>query len=140
LSKKQLRTEAQNLKQKRRTKMNEEKTYWNDQGRLQDNIKELQELIPVAGKCEKPMSVNKHLDRLRRAVNHYYDLYNNGLWNRRNTFQTLFGISPADLLNSNGYFWNEEHGTEFMEMKMDKFIRDAYIEQFNLGNLEGEVK
>jgi hypothetical protein len=114
-------------------------TYWAKTGTLQSQADTLHTLIPVSGKCEKPMSVNKHLDRLRRAVNHYYDLYNNGLWNRRNTFQTLFEINPADLLNSRGYFWSEEHGTKFMEDKMNAFVALAWEEQETLGNLKVEA-
>jgi len=114
-------------------------TYWTKTGTLQSQADTLHALIPVSGKCEKPMSVNKHLDRLRRAVNHYYDLYNNGLWNRRNTFQTLFEISPADLVNPRGYFWSEKHGTKFVEDKMNAFVALAWEEQEALGNLKVEA-
>ena len=55
--------------------------------RLRD---ELNNLIPAAGKCESPMSKNKHLEKFRKAQNAAYDFFNNGLCNKRGLFVSIF--------------------------------------------------
>ena len=56
---------------------------------------QLQELIPMQGRCESPMSKNKHLEKFRRAQNAAYDLFNNGLCNKRGLFVSVFGDAPS---------------------------------------------
>ena len=56
---------------------------------------QLQELIPMQGRCESPMSKNKHLEKFRRAQNAAYDLFNNGLGNKRGLFVSVFGDAPT---------------------------------------------
>ena len=53
---------------------------------------ELHGLLPLQGKCEFSQSKNKHLDKFRRAQNAAYDLFNNGLINRRGQFNNIFGF------------------------------------------------
>jgi len=62
--------------------------------RLRD---ELNNLIPAAGKVANPMSKNKHLEKFRQAQNAAYDLFNNGLGNKRGLFVNVFGreITPT---------------------------------------------
>ena len=55
----------------------------------------LNDLVPLPGRCEFPQSKNKHLDRFRRAQNLLYDLFNNGLGNRRQEFRKFFGYAPV---------------------------------------------
>ena len=55
----------------------------------------LDELIPFEGRCEFPMSKNKHLEKFRRAQNAAYDLFNNGLGNKRGLFVSVFGDAPT---------------------------------------------
>ena len=55
----------------------------------------LDELIPMQGRCESPMSKNKHLEKFRRAQNAAYDLFNNGLCNKRGLFVSVFGDAPT---------------------------------------------
>ena len=55
----------------------------------------LNELIPLEGKCELSRSKNKHLDKFRRAQNAAYDLFNNGLCNKRGLFVQIFGDAPT---------------------------------------------
>ena len=55
--------------------------------RLRD---ELNNLIPASGRCENPMSKNKHLEKFRRAQNAAYDFFNNGLCNKRGLFVSIF--------------------------------------------------
>ena len=50
----------------------------------------LNELIPASGRCENPMSKNKHLEKFRRAQNAAYDFFNNGLCNKRGLFVSIF--------------------------------------------------
>ena len=53
----------------------------------------LEELLPFEGRCEFPNSKNKHLEKFRRAQNAAYDLFNNGLGNKRALFKSIFGWS-----------------------------------------------
>ena len=53
----------------------------------------LNDLIPLEGRCEFPNSKNKALDKFRRAQNAAYDLFNNGLGNKRALFKSIFGWS-----------------------------------------------
>lgn len=70
------------------------KSYWSSTGRYQAAYAELLKLIPVSGECPDAKTKNKALDRLRRAANCYYDLFNNGLCNRAAEFRSIFGFSP----------------------------------------------
>ena len=53
----------------------------------------LNDLLPLMGRCEFPNSKNKALDKFRRAQNAAYDLFNNGLGNKRSLFQNIYGWS-----------------------------------------------
>jgi len=53
----------------------------------------LNDLLPFEGRCEFPNSKNKALDKFRRAQNAAYDLFNNGLGNKRSLFQNIYGWS-----------------------------------------------
>ena len=55
----------------------------------------LNDLLPMQGRCENPNSKNKHLDRFRRAQNAAYDLFNNGLCNKRGLFKDMYGFAPT---------------------------------------------
>ena len=80
--------------------MSAQNTYWNNNGKFQLIYDELSKLIPDEGKCpqDKPA-----LEKLRRAANMYYDLYNNGLCDNGSLgnysaeeFNSIFDRSPAD--------------------------------------------
>jgi len=102
-------------------------TYWNHNGRFNDMANKLQELIPAEG-AVKNITKNRALERFRKAVNCYYDLYNNGLCNRLAAFNKLFGIAASNYRYSHGRFGQSFY--EYVERKMDQFILDAYAEQF----------
>ena len=87
-------------------------TYWNQKGRYQDLYDELESFIPGMGsvldvenerriRTKLPSNSPKlgrkgkfyHLEALRLGVNQYYDLYNNGLYNRYHGFKKRFGVS-----------------------------------------------
>ena len=75
----------------------------------------LNELIPAAGRCENPMSKNKHLEKFRRAQNAAYDFFNNGLCNKRGLFVSIFAENESHYIdkwniptmNSFRYFTND---------------------------------
>lgn len=111
-----------------------DKTYWNSAGRYQEQADLLVALIPAIGEVYDAQGANKHLDTFRRAVNCYYDLYNNGLCNKAREFSTLFKIAgvPKEIkarrwmdgmLNSDTQ--------ERVEDKMSQFILAAMQEQFS---------
>ena len=108
------------------------KTYWTGQGRYQLKADALEKLLPIFGEVEDGKGANKHLETFRRAVNCYYDVYNNGLCNRAREFSTLFKIAGvAKEINS-----RRANGTlsldtqERIEDKMGLFILAAFQEQF----------
>lgn len=53
-------------------------------------VDELNALLPMSGRCEKPLSTNKNLEYFRRAQNAVYDFFNNGLCNKRGLFVEIF--------------------------------------------------
>ena len=67
--------------------------------RLRD---ELNNLIPASGRCENPMSKNKHLEKFRRAQNAAYDFFNNGLCNKRGLFVSIFAENESYYIDK----WN----------------------------------
>ena len=78
----------------------------------------LDELIPFEGRCEFPMSKNKHLEKFRRAQNAAYDFFNNGLCNRRGLFVSVFGEAPTQ--SSFRYFTRTSW--EQWEDRVDKML------------------
>ena len=82
--------------------------------RLRD---ELNNLIPASGRCENPMSKNKHLEKFRRAQNAAYDFFNNGLCNKRGLFVSIFAE------NENYYIekWNIPTQSSFRYFNKDSW-------------------
>ena len=75
-------------------------TYWNNNGKHQELADRLQRLIPVSGTVIMPRA-NPALETFRKAANAYYDLYNNGLWNRARSFSRLFRIRVGGYMDGN---------------------------------------
>ena len=69
----------------------------------------LNDLLPLMGRCEFPNSKNKALDKFRRAQNAAYDLFNNGLGNRSQQFKRIFGwsVSPRITCYANKITWKQ---------------------------------
>ncbi len=67
----------------------------------------LDELIPFEGRCEFPNSKNKHLDKFRRAQNAAYDLFNNGLCNKKALFKNIYGFAPSVPSWATKQMWNQ---------------------------------
>jgi len=109
------------------------KTYWTGQGRYQLKADALEKLLPAIGEVEGGQGANKHLEAFRRAVNCYYDLYNNGLCNRAREFSTLFKIAGvAKEIKARRWMDSMLSGDtqERIEDKMGLFILAAFQEQF----------
>tara|TARA_B100001939_G_scaffold243723_1_gene211147 strand:- start:212 stop:583 length:372 start_codon:yes stop_codon:yes gene_type:complete len=68
---------------------------WGLNSGFENLANQLTELLPMQGRCESPMSKNKHLEKFRRAQNAAYDLFNNGLGNKRGLFVSVFGDAPT---------------------------------------------
>ncbi len=101
-------------------------TYWNSNGRHQTMLVALEKLIPDVGSVEHPKT-NKKLEKLRKACNVYYDLYNNGLCNYKANFSKVFGVSSKKFNKGFGKYTEEMY--KFVELQMDKIILEAFEEQ-----------
>lgn len=101
-------------------------SYWNHNGKFEAAAKQLRTLIPIEGPVTLSRSTNKALEKFRKACNCYYDLYNNGLCNRRAEFRRVFGI------NSNNYrvAGQDKYLYSAVELVMDEIVQAAAIEQF----------
>jgi hypothetical protein len=101
--------------------------YWNGNGKHEALYKQLLALIPSQGECADAKGANKNLDRLRRAANCYYDVFNNGLCNRAKEAREIFGFG-APRKGSRVDF-NHPDILKY-DAAMDGFIEAAYAEQF----------
>ena len=75
--------------------VNYEQTYWCNKGKHQAAQSRLEAMIPREGSVNNP-TANPALEKFRVANNCYYDLYNNGLCNRRWDFKRVFGFDAGD--------------------------------------------
>jgi len=82
----------------------------------------LDDLIPLQGRVESPMSKNKALEKFRVASNLVHDLFNNGLGNRRSHFQGFFGWAP----HTRGGMTNNQF--EQAERKLEPVLTRIIIE------------
>lgn len=104
-------------------------SFWNNNSDMQDVADEISSLVPAMGPVPDPRK-NKALERFRRASNCYYDLYNNGLDNRRQEFYRLFKIRVSDF-----YKRGRRRDIDFdrimpiVELVMRQFVLDAAAEQ-----------
>lgn len=101
-------------------------TYWNNAGKYQELSERLQRLIPASGTVITPRA-NPALETFRKAANAYYDLYNNGLWNRARSFSRLFRIRVGDHMDAKKNPLPSLFA--LAEPKMDDFILAAAKEQ-----------
>jgi len=72
-----------------------ENSYWNSRGTYQDLYDKLRPLIPISGEVDGKN--NKALERLRKAANVYYDVFNNGLCNRGKQFYGVFKFAASNF-------------------------------------------
>ena len=103
------------------------KSSWAVNPGFKDLAAKLDDLIPLQGRVESPMSKNKALEKFRVASNLVHDLFNNGLGNRRSHFQGFFGWAPytrGGMTNS-----QFEEAERKLEPVMTRIIIDAAKEQ-----------
>ncbi len=96
-------------------------SYWQGNGRYEYHSSELAKLIPASGRVENPRK-NRHLEHYRVVCNAYYDLYNNGGWNRPSQIYQYAGKRSV----------NERYVYVALEIYLDYVILAAYAEQFGL--------
>jgi hypothetical protein len=101
-------------------------TYWSSNGKFQATADKLQALIPRSGSVENPRK-NAALEKYRKAVNCYYDLYNNGLCNRSAEFRVVYDI-PSSYYGSYGRGYGAQLYV-MVEIKLDAIIAAAAEEQ-----------
>lgn len=101
-------------------------TYWSNNGKYQAVADQLQKLIPCEGSVPAARGKNAKLEQFRKAVNCYYDLYNNGLGNRAREFSFVFFPATRHKL---GGGWYTDYLYTRVEELMDKFILAAATEQ-----------
>ena len=89
----------------------------------------LNELLPLEGRCENPNSTNKNLDKFRRAQNAAYDLFNNGLCNKRSLFNSIYDFAPTmrDTYYASKNTWT--HWEDRVEEVLTPIILEAAKEQ-----------
>tara|TARA_Y100000992_G_C21273909_1_gene498714 strand:- start:4101 stop:4445 length:345 start_codon:yes stop_codon:yes gene_type:complete len=93
---------------------------------------QLDDLVPLSGRCKNPRSTNKKLDKFRVAQNLIHDLFNNGLCNRKAHFRQFFGWAPIGF----DFHINEwKRFEEELEPTFTQIIQEAANEQKRLGNL-----
>lgn len=102
-------------------------TYWNNAGKHQEQATKLNELVPTQGSVKHPKK-NKALEKFRKAQNCYYDLYNNGLCNRKAEFRRVFNILSSQYIYAGGRFIDEVLYDK-VELLMDDIIEAAAEEQ-----------
>lgn len=93
--------------------------YWAGTGTYQALNDKLHALIPSDGECPKDQP---KLEKLRRATNCYYDMYNNGLCNRAAEFRRVFGFGGSQIAR-------HLQRTPELEEAMDSIILAAGLEQ-----------
>ena len=96
-------------------------SYWRGNGRYEYHSSKLAKLIPASGRVENPRK-NRHLEHYRVVCNAYYDLYNNGGWNRPSQIYQYAGKRSV----------NERYVYVALEIYLDYVILTAYAEQFGL--------
>ena len=96
-------------------------SYWRGNGRYEYHSSELAKLIPASGRGENPRK-NRHLEHYRVVCNAYYDLYNNGGWNRSSQIYQYAGKRSV----------NERYVYVALEIYLDYVTLTAYAEQFGL--------
>jgi hypothetical protein len=98
--------------------------YWNNNGKYQKLGDKLMELIPNVNEVENPED-NPKLERFRKLVNAYYDLYNNGGLNDEN--KKVSHYFPRAISFAENNEWDSCY--EITEPIMDRAILEASEEQ-----------
>ena len=90
----------------------------------------LDDLIPFEGKVPFGRSKNKKLEKFRVAQNLAYDLFNNGLINRKSHFRQFFGWTPPSQTRHYQYSRHDwKRFEESLEPVLTTIIQEAALEQ-----------
>ena len=108
--------------------VNIELTYWNGKGNHQAFVDKVQALVPASGEVPNAKK-NPALEKFRKAMNVYYDVYNNGLCNRAAQFKGAFGFASGQYKLPYEYGSFGQNLYNRMEAAMDDIINAAAIEQ-----------
>ena len=108
------------------------KCYWHETGFHQAKLHKLHKLIPSAGPIIKSKD-NPCLEKLRKAINCYYDLYNNDLRNAAQSFAQIFGFRSTDYRYDDGIRYFSPKFYILVEDRMDELVMSAWLEQLNKG-------
>ena len=96
-------------------------------------VDELNALLPMSGRCEKPLSDNKNLETFRRAQNAVYDFFNNGLCNKRGLFVSMFAekeeyfINKWNIPTQNSFRYFTKDSWEMWEDQIEKIFTPIII-------------
>lgn len=107
-------------------------TYWDNKGRYQALLDKLNKLVPVSGPVPDPKK-NKNLERFRKASNAYYDIFNNGAYNRGRSIARIFRINLSRFKNCKGHITDWDGIHKVVEPVMDQIVLDAALEQISDG-------
>ena len=114
-----------------------EVSFWNGNHPLTQVAKDLRMLIPDEGAVPEAHK-NPALERLRIALNCYYDLYNNGLINRARSFARVFRCRASSFkvyCFRNKRFVYGEGLYELAETRLAEIVRAAALEQMPFRDL-----
>lgn len=105
-------------------------TYWNNKGKFQAIADALQKMIPISGEVADAKN-NPALEKFRRAMNCYYDLYNNGLCNRGREFPKVFGFAASQYKFRDGRYGYDytQRMYDLTEEAFDQIVLAAAAEQ-----------
>lgn len=102
-------------------------TYWDGNGKHQGLADALQTLIPFQGEIKGRQ--NRMLDKFRKASNAYYDIFNNGGFNRGRSIRAIFGLSLIEFRDRKGHIHNWDAIHRIVEPVMDQIVLNAAAEQ-----------
>ena len=104
---------------------------WGVRNDVKHLVDPLNDLLPAMGMV-KNANKNKWLEKFRKAQNVSYDIFNNGLCNRKAHFRRFFGWAPLgfDFHRSQWERFEEE-----LEPTFTQIMQEAAAEQRKLGNL-----
>jgi hypothetical protein len=117
-------------------------TYWNSNGKFQAFAEHLRTLVPIEGEVPNKRK-NPALEKFRKASNCYYDLYNNGLWNRAREFYGVFKIASGNYKYLSGRMYGPSFMEELyveVEAKMDEIVLAAMDEQVAHANAAARAR
>ena len=107
-------------------------TFWAGNSDLQNLANALQKLVPAEGMVANARK-NKALEKFRVASNCYYDLYNNGLYNRASQFRAVFKLASSLYRYGPGRYVHarplRQELYDLTEVRMRAIVVAAAVEQ-----------